>query len=76
MMNLRFGRILLLAIGVIMVFAAVAAILFRIIPGPHKQADYLVIGTLSTFASLAVLFVVLVTTTFKDPTAFNKGKKQ
>ena len=74
-MSSRFGRVLLLAAGAIMVFAAAAAILFRVIPGPHKQADYLVIGTLSTFAAMATLFVVLLTTSAKDPTAFNKRKK-
>ncbi len=76
MMSSHFGRILLLAAGGAIVFAAVAAILLRIIPGPHKQFDYLVIGTLSTFATLATLFVVMITTMSKDPTAFNKRKKE
>lgn len=61
----------------VFVFLAVVIILMRVIPGPHKETDYLVIGTVATFASLAVLFVVLVTTVFKDSSAlFVRRKKE
>lgn len=60
----------------IFVFGAVVGILMQIIPAPRKETDYLVIGTLATFASLATLFVVLITTIFKDSnTLFFKRKK-
>ena len=65
-MEIRFGRIAVLVLAMIIVFGAVVAILFRIIPEPRKETDYLVIGTLATFASLATLFVVLISTVFKD----------
>jgi len=74
-MTSRFRRVLVLAAAAVCVFAASVLILLRVIPVPHKDSDYLVIGTLATFASLAVVFVVLVTTYFRDPTAFIKRRK-
>jgi hypothetical protein len=71
----RTGRTLLLAGGMALVFAVVVVLLLRIIPGPHRQTDYLVIGTLATFASLATLFVVLAGSFLKDPSVFFKRKK-
>jgi hypothetical protein len=71
------GQYLVLALAMVFVFVAVATVLMKVIPGPHKETDYLVIGTVSTFASLAVLFVVLVTTIFKDSNAlFVRRKKE
>jgi hypothetical protein len=54
----------------LLVFAAVVGLLLRIIPGPHKDTDYLVIGSVATFASLATLFVTLITTWVKLPNLF------
>ena len=64
-----------LGAGMVLVFIAVVGVLYRVIPGPHKETDYLVIGTVATFASLVLLFVVLATTVFKDPSALFKRKK-
>lgn len=75
-MEFRLGRIAVLVLAMIFVFGAVVGILMQIIPAPRKETDYLVIGTLATFASLATLFVVLITTIFKDSnTLFFKRKK-
>lgn len=75
-MDVRFGRIAVLVLAMIIVFGAVVTILLQIIPAPRKDTDYLVIGTLATFASLATLFAVLITTVFKEPNAlFFKRKK-
>ncbi len=75
-MEIRFGRIAVLVLAMIIVFGAVVMILFQIIPEPRKETDYLVIGTLATFTSLATLFVVLISTVFKDSnTLFIKRKK-
>jgi hypothetical protein len=68
-------KVLPLGAGMLLVFIAVIGVLVRVIPGPHKETDYLVIGTLATFASLGLLFVVLATTIFKDPSALFKRKK-
>lgn len=76
-MDIRFSRILVLVLAMVLVFGTVVAILMQIIPAPRKETDYLVIGTLATFASLATLFGVLVTTIFKDPSAlFFRRKKE
>ena len=72
--NSRFTRILILLLGLAMVFAVVAAILSRVIPGPHRSTDYLVIGTVATFVSLVVLFVVLVKTWVKAPDLFYRRR--
>lgn len=70
------GRIATLAAAMVIVFGSVAAVLMKLIPAPRKETDYLVIGTLATFASLATLFGVMVTTVFKDSNAlFSRRKK-
>jgi hypothetical protein len=68
-------KVLPLGAGMVLIFVTVVAVLVRVIPGPHKETDYLVIGTLATFASLVLLFVVLATTVFKDPSVLFKRKK-
>jgi len=68
-------KVLPLGVGMVLVFVTVVGVLVRVIPGPHKETDYLVIGTLATFASLALLFAVLISTVFKDPSALFKRKK-
>ena len=73
-MGSRFTRYILLAFAIAIVFVTVAAILVNVIPGPHRSTDYLVIGTVATFVSLAVLFVVLIKTTIKAPDLFYKKR--
>ena len=73
---MKTGRIVALLFGLIAIFVAVTLSLFQIIPGPHRNTDYLVIGTISTFVSLAVLFVVLVKTWVKTPDLFFKRKEK
>lgn len=68
-------KVLPLGAGMVLTFIAVVAILMRVMPGPRKETDYLVIGTLATFAALGLLFLVLVTTIFKDPSALFKRRK-
>ena len=72
----RLGKVLLLLIGVALVFAAVSAGLFQVMPSPLGKMDYLVIGTLATFASLLVLFLVLIKTWVKAPDLFFKRRKR
>ena len=75
-MQSTLSKILVLAAGVIVIFAAVAAILLQVIPGPHESTDYLVIGTLATFVSLLVLFVVLIKTWVKVPDLFGRKREK
>jgi hypothetical protein len=60
-MEPRPGRILSLVAAAALAFAGVAGGLTLVIPEPRRQTDYLVIGTVATFASLLTIFVVVVT---------------
>lgn len=75
-MQSNLSKIVVLALGLVIVFAAVAAILLQVIPGPHQSTDYLVIGTLATFVSLLVLFVVLIKTWVKVPDLFGRKREK
>jgi multisubunit Na+/H+ antiporter MnhF subunit len=48
-----------LMIGTAIVFIITVVILLRVLPGPHKSTDYLVIGTLATFVCLLVVFLIV-----------------
>jgi len=69
------GRGLLLGGGLVLLFVAIVVVLAKVMPGPHSPRDYLVIGTLATFASMAVLFVVLISTSMKGSDIFFKRRK-
>jgi hypothetical protein len=62
-----------LGLGILLEFAAILLILLKLFPKPMKQTDYLVVGTLATFAALGTLFGILLATTMRDPTAFRKA---
>ena len=52
-------------------------VLLRVIPGPHTEGDYLIIGCLATLVSLLVLFLVVITTSGKTPDVlFRRRKKE
>ncbi len=67
-MELRAGRLALLGLAMAISFGVIAGVLLRVMPMPHKDTDYLVIGTLATFGALAVLFLMLLATTRKPET--------
>lgn len=56
------GRIWVLVLAAVCVFAVVTLILLRLMHAPLKDADYLVIGSVATLLSLLAVFVVLVIT--------------
>ena len=54
---------MLALVGVTMViFIVCAVILLRMVPGPHTEGDYLIIGCVSTLGALLSLFVILILT--------------
>lgn len=53
------GRWVIIAAGLAVLFAAVAGILYRLMPRPLSATDYLVIGSAATLVTLLVLFVIL-----------------
>jgi uncharacterized membrane protein YbaN (DUF454 family) len=42
-------RTLLLATGMVLVFAVTVGVLLNVLPGPHKSTDFLVIGAIATY---------------------------
>ena len=56
------GRVVALVIGTILEVTAVVAVLLALTPQPRAKVDYLVIGTLATFASLATVFALVMLT--------------
>ncbi len=69
-------RTLVLVLGVVCVFAVVAAIMLKLTPEPLKDADYLVIGSVATLIALLVLFLGLVATSAKFSNTFFKRRKK
>ena len=58
-MKKRTSRWLTLGAGIAVLFAASIAILLKVIPEPHRNLDYLVIGAVATFLSMILLWVAL-----------------
>lgn len=56
-------------------FGATAFVLSRVMPGPLKESDYVVIGTLGTLSALVVLFLGLIRTSPKASEIFFKRRK-
>ena len=69
-------RTLSLALALVIIFAAVAGIMLKVMPGPLKDSDYLIIGSMATMVSLLALFVLLVTTSGKASSVFFKRRKK
>ena len=52
----------ILGLAVMAIFVVVTTILLKAMPGPRKDSDYLVIGSIATLVSLAAVFVLVTTT--------------
>ncbi|MCC7499905.1 MAG: hypothetical protein IT160_20160 [Bryobacterales bacterium] len=68
-------RVILSILVVIFVFLATAGILLKVLSGPRREIDFLVIGAAATMVSLLVLFVLLISTWAKSPDTFFKRRK-
>ncbi len=64
------SRVIALAAGIVFLFAATAALLLKLIPAPHRDIDYLVVGGVATLICLLALFIVLIATVFRAPDTF------
>jgi hypothetical protein len=69
-MALTASRWLILVTAVVLVFGVTVAIALQVVPGPHSETDYLVIGSVATLLSLVVVFVVLMLTSQKATDLF------
>ena len=67
---------ILLVLGGVCVFGVSALVMLRLMPGPLKDSDYLVIGSVATLVSLLVMFLVLIATRLKSPDLFFKKRKK
>ena len=70
------ARTLSLALAVVLVFAAVAGIMLKLMSAPLKDSDYLIIGSVATMVSLLLLFVLLIVTSGKATNVFFKRRKK
>ena len=70
------GRTISLALALVLVFAAVAGIMLKLMPAPLKDSDYLIIGSVSTMVSLLLLFVLLIVTSGKASSVFFKRRQK
>jgi hypothetical protein len=66
----------LIVLSAILVFAAVAAAMIKLMPDPLGDSDYLVIGSVSTLAALLAVFLALVSTKMKSRDVFFKKRKK
>jgi uncharacterized membrane protein len=57
-------------------FGISTVVLTQVLPGPHTERDYFIIGCLSTLVALFVLFLILISTWLKTPNPFFKRRKR
>jgi hypothetical protein len=58
------------------VFIVVGAVMLKFMPGPLKEFDYMVIGSVATLLALGAVFLVLVSTTMKSSDVFFKKRRK
>ena len=66
---------MLAGIGVAL-FGVSTAVLIRLLPGPHTEKDYFIIGCMATLVSLVAVFLLVMTTWIKSPNPFFKRRKR
>ena len=69
-------RPLMLAAAGVCVFVIVAATMLKFLPQPHKESDYLVIGSVATLVALVVMFIVLISTSMRAKDVFFRRRKK
>ena len=67
--------LMLLGVGVAL-FAISIIVLTQVLPGPHTDRDYFIIGSLATLVSLFALFLIVISTWIKTPNPFFKRRKR
>jgi hypothetical protein len=69
-------RGLMLAGLALCVFAIVIVVMLNVMPQPLKSSDYLVIGSVATLSAMAVLFVLLISTTKSRDVFFKRRPRK
>lgn len=67
---------LMLGLAAALTFTVVAAILLRVMPGPLRPTDGMVIGAVATLAALIVLFVGYMATTKQRDIFYKKRPRK
>ena len=75
-MSSNAGRALMLLGVAVALFGISITVLTQLLPGPHTERDYFIIGCLSTLVSLFVLFLIVISTWLKTPNPFFKRRKR
>lgn len=75
-MSPRVKNWIVLVLAVLLVFGVTVAIGLKLLPGPHTDTDYLVVGSIATLLALAALFGVLLATVFKGSGAFFQRRQR
>ena len=75
-MSTNSSRVLMLLGVAVALFAISIIVLTRLLPGPHTERDYFIIGCLSTLVSLFVLFLIVISTWLKTPNPFFKRRRR
>jgi len=75
-MSSNAGRALMLLGVAVALFGISITVLTQLLPGPHSERDYFIIGCLSTLVSLFVLFLIVISTWLKTPNPFFKKRKR
>ena len=70
------ARWLVLLAAAAILFGVTAAIGFALIPSPRTETDHLVIGTTATLVALIAVFVMLVTTIYKNEDNFVRRRQK
>jgi uncharacterized membrane protein len=65
---------LIVALGILFLFAATVLLMLRLLPSPHSQSDYMIAGGAATMVSLLVLFGALLSTALKPSDPFFKRR--
>jgi hypothetical protein len=73
-MESRAVRVLVLMAAVLIVFGTVVMVGLRLLPAPHTESDYLVVGSVATFIALGVLFLTLISTWVRTPHVFYRKR--
>jgi hypothetical protein len=73
---MRHKRALVLVGGVLILYAAIVAMLLRILPDMPTGTDYFVAGSVATFVSLLAAFLILVLFWFRGPNPFFRLRKR
>jgi uncharacterized membrane protein len=75
-MSSNASRALMLLGVAVALFGISIVALTQLLPGPHTERDYFIIGCLATLVSLFVLFLLVISTWIKTPNPFYKRRKR